>query len=288
MGNAPGSYDSAYSIDNMSAARFLALVFYMVMPVRQPPPPDVFPLLYPANIIVGILGASGLLIWLRFGARLPRPLPVVSGALALALVGALVYLPWLRFEDFYALPFLLGVTLTIAFTVEAVGERARATYYIALGTLLLGVLYMLVAAQAAAEYRFARRGATNELVKTIEGLEGLDSVLVGTTEPGHVWYERAATLERSMRNRARGGSVPSIAGVTCAAAAENQVRPRSVMVVNYVRECGEMAGADTTIAYGFTYRDWQTLAARRDSFVIELRRGGGSEAADVTKPGNPR
>jgi hypothetical protein len=273
MGNEPGSYDSAYRVDNISAAKFLVLAFYMVMPVQHSSPPEIFPLLYPANIILGILGGSGLVIWIRFGSHLPRPLPLVSGVLCLALAGAGVYVPWPRFEDFYALPFTLGAVLVLAFAAEAAGERARASYCIALGTLLLGVLYTVVAAQAAVEYRFARRGATNELVETLRSLHGLDSVLVGTTDPGLAWHQRAATLERSMRNRARGAAVPSMVGVTCADAAENRVLPTSVAVVNYVGECGGIRGPDISVAHRFKYRDWRTLGTQRDSFVIELKRG---------------
>jgi hypothetical protein len=273
MGNEPGSYDSAYRVDNISAAKFLVLAFYMVMPVQHSSPPEVFPLLYPANVIIGIVGASGLVTWVRFGARLPRPWPLVIGALSLALAGAAVYAPWPRFEDFYALPFMLGVGLVLAFTVEAAGERTRANYCIALGTLLLGVLYMVVAARAAVEYRFALRGATNELVETLQGLHGLDSVLVGTSDPGLAWHQRAATLERSMRNRTRDAAVPSMVGVTCAEAAENRMSPMSVAVVNYVRECGEIGAADISVVHRFEYRDWRTLGTRRDSFAIELRRG---------------
>lgn len=273
MGNEPGSYDSAYRVDNISVAKFLVLAFYMVMPVLHSSPPEVIPLLYPANIIVGILGGSGLVMWLRFGARQPRPLPLVSGALSLALAGAVIYAPWPRFEDFYALPFTLGVALVLPCAVEAAGGRARANYCIALGMLLLGGLYMVVAAQAAVEYGFARRGATNELVQTLQSLHGLDSVLVGTTDPGLAWHQRAGTLERAMRNRTHGAVVPSMVGVTCACAAENRVLPTSVVVVNYVRECGEIGGPDISIAHRFKYRDWRTLGTRRDSFVIQLKRG---------------
>jgi hypothetical protein len=273
MGNAPGAYDSAYRIDNISAAKFLVLALYMVMPVQHSSPPEIFALLYPANIIVAMLVGSGLLIWLRLGARLPRPLPLIGGALFLALAGAAVYAPWPRFEDFYALPFIVGVALVIAFAVEAAGARARANYHIALGTLLLGVLYMVVAAQAAVEYRFAVRGATNKLVETLQSWHGLDSVLVGTTDPGRAWHQRAGTLERSLRNRTRGAAVPSMVGVTCADAAENRVLPPSVAVVNYVRECGETGGPDISVVHRFTYRDWRTLGTRSDSFVIELKRG---------------
>jgi hypothetical protein len=272
MGNAPGSYDSAYRVDNIGAARFLVLTFYMVTPVQHSSPPEVFPLLYPANIILGILGGSGLVIWLRFRSRLPRPLPLVGGALCLALAGAVVYVPWPRFEDFYALPFMLGGVVVLAFAAEAAGERARVNYCIALGTLLLGVLYTMVAAQAAAEYRFARRGVTNELVETLRSLHGLDSVLVGTTDPGVAWHQRGGTLQRSMRNQARGAVVPSMVGVTCAEA-ENRVLPTSVAVVNYVGECGGIRGPDISVAHRFKYRDWQTLGIQRDSFVIELKRG---------------
>jgi hypothetical protein len=281
MGNAPGSYDSAYTVENISAERFLALALYMVTPVRHSPTPEVFPMLYPANVIVWILGGSALVIWLRFGAQLPRPLPLVGGVLALALAGAAVYVPWPRFEDFYALPFMLGGALLLALAVEAVGERARANYGIALGTLLLGLFYMVVAAQAEVEYRFARRGATNGLLQTLQSLHGLDSVRVGTTDPGLAWYQRAATLERSVRNRARGAPVPSMVGVTCADAVEHRMVPTSVAVVSYVRECGEIERPDILIAQPFEYRDWRTLDARRDSFVIEVKRGSQPRAADV-------
>jgi len=273
LGTEPGSYDSAYRVGNISAAKFLVLGLYMVMPVQHSPPPQVFPLLYPANVIVGILGGSGLVIWLRHNGRLTRPLPLVGGALSLALAGALVYAPWPRFEDFYALPFMLGGAVVLAFAVEAAGARARANYRIALGTLLLGMLYMVVAAQGAVEYGFARRAATNELVETLRSFHGLDSVLVGTTDPGHAWHQRAGTLERAIRNRTHGAPVPSVVGVTCADAAENRVLPPSVAVVNYVKECGGSRGPDISVAHYFKYRNWRTLGTRPDSFVIELKRG---------------
>jgi hypothetical protein len=157
--------------------------------------------------------------------------------------------------------------------VEVAGKRARANYCIALGTLLLGVLYMVVAAQAAVEYGFARRAATNELVETLQSFHGIDSVLVGTTDPGVAWQQRAGTLERSLRNRSRGAAVPSIVGVPCADAASTRVLPTSVAVVNYVRECGQIEGAEISVAHRFNYPDWRTLGTRRDSFVIELKRG---------------
>lgn len=273
MGIAPSAYSSAYKASSITAAKFLVLAFDMVMPVQHSPPPDIFPLLYPANVIIAILGGSGLLIWSRFGVRAPRPLPFVGGAFFLALAGALVYVPWPRFEEFYALPFTLGGIVVLAFATDAAGERARLANAVAVGTLLLATFYAVLAANASVEFRFARRGATNDLVHALRSLQHSDSVVVLTSDPGSSWHQRAGTLERAMQNEAHGAAVPRVVGVGCADAAKGRMLTPTLHVVNYVSECGRMRETHAAVARRFDYVDWQSLHSRQDSFVIELKRG---------------
>jgi hypothetical protein len=266
-----GSYESAYGQGEITLARYVALVCYMVLPIQTPSPPSVLPPLYPANLIVGALILSGLLVWLS-RERAWQPFWCAAALLSLPLIGALVYLPWPRYEDFYSLPFLLACGLLLAFALETVGRRIRLSYQLAWGLLSLAVLYMAVAAEAATQYRYARRGAHNELVNAMSQFTGVDSVLVVSAGGGPEWYGRAATLERVVR-RASDAKVPPILGMPCSALSMLALTSK-ITVVNFAAECGSVERYDTAIVQRYEYRDWQTFRLRRDSFMIQLKYGG--------------
>lgn len=271
------AYSAQYGAASMSIGRLIDLLTRMVLPARASYAPYLRPLLLPANVIfLGIV-----LVGWRVGLREPatRAHRMALGAIALSLpvVGAVLYLPWPQFNDFYGLPFLLGPALLLAMAVSFIENgmpRGRWIMYAG----CLGLLATTAAfAQYAARAAMARREVNREVVTAIVERPGLDSVVVAmpylTTQR---WQGTGPTLGRYAAALSPGVAVPSVSDALCRETLPLFQRGGGrAMLVSYADGCGSFPRPTSSTRRYFTYIYWPTLSLRVDSVRVDLLTASG-------------
>ncbi|MFQ5678309.1 MAG: hypothetical protein ACE5HP_02505 [Gemmatimonadota bacterium] len=198
--------------------------------------------------------------------------------------GALVYWPWPRFENFYALPFFLGGTLLFAFAVEelrSAGGLARRLCWIGVTLLLLG--------GAAGGWNLSNR--TNALRRTewtaarlLPRLELGGGIVMGVPgEPERAWQGPGATLRRFAESVAPGPvALPPAEDLPCAGVrslAADPARRRSVL--SYAHLCGPLHRPAARIVRHYRRLGWSWPLVAADSIVLEWKLPAGSESPDT-------
>lgn len=123
---------------------------------------------------------------------------LLAFAMVLPLVGAIAYAPWPAYQEFYAMPFLFGTSVLVAFALAGFQRRsARPVLVAALGW--WGVLLLVggVDAHRQAGVAAASQRAMYRLVTHIHEMAPVDSVLVATdVKAPQRWQGAAGTLRR--------------------------------------------------------------------------------------------
>jgi hypothetical protein len=264
------SYVSQYGRADISLSSFSAILGWMVLPVQRPHHPSVNPPVYPANLLTLVLVVTGIIIWWRSTG--PKPIIAVALFASLPVLGASVYAPWPRFEEFYALPFLLGTGLLLGHGLEAGIRTSPANGRLAAGLLSIAAVYMAANAYRLAERRFASRAVHGEMVDVIGAVSGVDSVLVVTSWGGRSWPTLAPTLAR-VAAWPPGSPRPPVLGSKCKEVPPVTQLPRSILVMQDVGDCGPLSKPDRTIVQRYRYWNWQTWRRGMDSIRVDVKLG---------------
>ncbi len=264
------SYASQYGRIGGFMDSFPAIFGWMVLPVQRPVGSMDNPPAYPANALILVLLVAGVALWWR--RSVPKPTIALSLFASLPVLGAVVYSPWPRFEEFYALPFLLGVALMLAFALEVTVRDSVATGWVAAGLFAFALGYMVLNAKFATERRFANRAVHRGMVEVIRSVRDVDSVLVVTQWGGRSWPALAPTLARVARRPVAAG-YPPVLGSRCEEVPPPASLPSSVLVMQYVVECGAIESPERAIVSRYRYWNWRTLSPRIDSIRVDVGRG---------------
>jgi hypothetical protein len=119
-------------------------------------------------------------------------------AVLFPLVGALIYAPWPSYQEFYALPFLAGTSILVAFALTAFERRSVPSAQIAAYG-WWGVLLLVAGVGAHWQAGSAAAGqlANYRLVTRVSSMPGIDTVLVATPyRAPQKWQGAAGTLRR--------------------------------------------------------------------------------------------
>jgi hypothetical protein len=158
---------------------------------------------FPAGVItVALILLVGLLVcgwWLHL--RTPEGRAhgwLLALAMVFPLVGAIVYAPWPAYQEFYAMPFLFGTSVLVAFAVAAFQRGSpRPVEMAALGWWGALLLVGGIDAHRQAASAAASQLAMYRLVTHIHGMAPVDSVLVATdVKAPQQWQGAAGTLRR--------------------------------------------------------------------------------------------
>jgi hypothetical protein len=222
-------------------------------------------LIFPPNLVFLACLAIGLagLIRPRVANRTVKRKLLVSALLPLA--GLLVYLPWPRFEPFYAIPFLFGLALAIAVLVDATALSLRSR-------LVLILCWLFVLAGSAlnaiglARYTSAHRHLNHEIARHIALYGPADTIVVVSTDlTVQAWQNPAATLGRYARAVGLTTELPTLLDLECRTdlrPERSSDKPRYVEFI-FVGPCGTTPKASRGIERSFTYFDWATLTFER-------------------------
>lgn len=195
LSSRPDGYVAPYGSEALGAGRLAGLFIWILLPVH---PASVDPAL---AVAAAFLFLSVLVLGLHTSVRGSRPKRVVysltAGLLALPLIGALTYVPWPRFESFYALPYFIGSLGLLALSLRELERHSRLAA--GLGRTLC-VLLLIVSATAAfnlSRREEASRRLDGRLVQHLASMPNADEVRVAVRElTDQPWQGTGPTLAR--------------------------------------------------------------------------------------------
>ncbi len=215
--------------------------------------------------------ATGCWLFLRRDSERRNYIWLLVLAVLFPLVGALVYAPWPTYLQFYAIPYLIGAAIVVAFALTGF-ERALPRIVTAGAYAWWGALLLVggINAHRFAAYTAASQIATHRLVTRVAGMTAIDSVLVATPHKAiRKWEGAASTLTRYAS--AVNADWPPAQDIACSEAVAS---PGSVVVYGEGL-CSRSAGTESIVEH-FT-----RLSLRRGRLVIDSVRIDVGHAASV-------
>lgn len=267
-----GAHASEYGTAPLEWRRLTAMAAWMSFPMRAEYPPRLALWLLPANILFGLLLLFGWRAALATPEGRRRWTRLGAAALLLPLIGALEYLPWPTYNEFYGLPFLLGSAVLLAVAVSALDTQGLATRRSSLA--VVGAIMALSAMPAAYASRasMARREVNGELAQFIADHPSVDSVVVPMPFlSAEAWQGVGPTLGRYAAIMAPGKSLPRVIDMLCR---ETIPLYRSgmghAMLATYADRCGVFPVSTATFRRPISYVYWPSLSMRRDTVRIDV------------------
>jgi hypothetical protein len=256
------SYAAAYGGAGLTPAWFVELLARMLL---------VQPLLFPGNLLLVALVLAGVATATREhrGSEVAWRLGMV---LLLPVCGALAYVPWPRFERFYALPFLLAVAMLLALALTALEQRLARGAWGVYAIAAIALAYHALDAGQGARESAARQRVNAQVADAIARETGADSIRVATAFlVRQQWQGLGPTLRRYAAATHPGVAIPPAVDVACDEAGRRyrQGVGRSVLVT-YSNQCGTLPGATLTVRERFRYIDWLTLGVVQDSLRADV------------------
>lgn len=203
----------------------------------------------------------------------------------LILAGAVVYLPWGRFEFFYGLPFSLGTILLVTVATEELMRRAGSNRSLVFGGLIIALATPATLSQLFAARTYATRDLNWEIAGELSRFAAVDSFVVAVEGlPAQPWQGSAATLRRvgTLLRPRSGASLPPAVDKECESALElTDGAPFPVAVLSYDPGCGPLPDADRTWVRGYDYAKVPGFAAAHDEIRAYLTASAGDSVSPV-------
>lgn len=267
-----GAFVSDYGTGSLSLDRFIHRFTVILLPVGGLSAPRVSAAQLSASLVYCVIVATGL--WLsRTDPMLKRRwLPLIVGALILPAVGALVYLPWPYFLNFYGLPFLVGPALLLAIATTSIARVRPPWRWAAYAGCFVILCQGAMVAAHDSRSAVAARKINRALINDIAEHSSADSIVVAMKFlPSQAWQGLGPTLGRYARAVLPGQHIPKISGALC-----QETLPMlrdgvgKAILVTYSSQCGAFPLPARTLRYYYTYLQWPTLTPRRDSLVVGI------------------
>jgi hypothetical protein len=229
------------------------------------------PLLFPGNLLLAVVLFTGLAVALRHGDRRDTWARVALAA-SLPLAGALLYLPWPKFEQFYGLPFLLAPALLLAGAIDAIGKRWPRGVWIARGAVVLALAAHGLNATQGARESAARRVVNAKVAGILATSPRGDTIVVASPyRVQQAWQGTGPTLSRYAAATHHGIARRPAVDVACTEAGRRyRFGLGNATLVSYSDMCGTLPRTDFTVRETYSYIDWATLSVRRDSLRADV------------------
>ena len=267
-----GAYVSDYGTGSLSMDRLIHSFTVILFPVSGLPESRLSFARLSANLVFFAIVTAGLWLSRADSALRRRWSPLGVGALALAAVGAAIYLPWPYFQKFYGLPFLLGPALLVAIAITSIENLRPSWRWAAYAGCLVVFVQGATSAAHASRAAIGERRINFVLANDFAAHPDADSIVVAMRYlPTQAWQGRGATLGRYARAILPDKVIPTVSDALC-----NATLPMlregvgNAMLVTYSDQCGAFPVPARTLRYYFTYLRWPTLAPQRDSLVVGI------------------
>ena len=212
-----------------------------------------------ARLVLLAWMAVGCWLFVRRGSGRSKHIWLLVLAALFPLVGALVYAPWPAYLQFYAIPYLIGAAIVVAFALTGF-ERASPRVVIACAYACWGAFLLpgSINAHWYAAYSAASQIATHRLVTRVAGMTAIDSVLVATPRRAiRKWEGAANTLTRYAS--AVNADWPPAQDIACSEA----VPSPGTLVVYGEGLCARPAGTEPIV------EQFKRLSLRRGRLVVD-------------------
>lgn len=270
----PGAYVSDYAVGEVSLVRLIRSLVVVLVPI--PPAMGAAPSLahmfasgaFLAVVVAGLASART-----DYGLH-RRYRHLAISAMLLALTGAVVYLPWPNFQNFYGLPFLLVPAIFLAVAVTVIENIRPAWRWVAYSGCTLMLVQGLLYSAHDARRGIASRVVNGSLVDELVANGSADSIVVVMQQrrlDAQAWQSRGPTLARYAKSVLPHERLPVIREAFCSAAQPMiDQGVGSTILVSYSTSCGRLPRVSREIRYDYTYLEWPTLIPRRDSLVVSI------------------
>ena len=267
-------YGMAYGSGALSLGRFGANLLAIMLPVR-PGADAALGMLYPANVAAILVLVLGLTTRLRRRPADACLAVVVSAGVLPAIIGAAVYLPWPKFDSFYALPFFVGPLLLYAAAIDELLTAGGIRRAFAVIAIVVVPGYAAIAANRSVESAAASLRLNADLARLSGRFAHGDTLLVLSPPQGPRGLPVAANELREY------GATLGWIDTTRAAAflaapcdrytpTTDVTAPGGPVFVSYSYGCGRLPNATLQIVSEFAWRDWHTLAAVHDTMTLSF------------------
>lgn len=235
------------------------------------------PLVVPWNLVfaVCVVAASILLAWHK---NWPASVKGILG-LSLPFAGFLVYLPWPRSEPFYWLPFLVGLSITLAvlFDTVTLGGRGRLVACMCGAFVVWGAS---LDAFSVANLMRADRVLTFQVAREVAEKQANDTVVLTTADITELsWQNPAETMRRYLQAVELSRTPPVIVDRDCkdGASSDPTTLDRTTMEIWFEAGCGAPHWDGRPVEITFSYFDLSAFKVKRGirRAMIRLNVGGG-------------
>ena len=238
--------------------------------------PGLAALLMPGELCFVALLVGGLWVGVQRGAGRKFTWPAVGAAL-LSLALAVLYLPWPYFNQYYALPFLLGPALLLGLAVDALVAKGKfGAIAAAVGS--VGMLIGVAPGTARlTSFGIALQQVNGELASLLGKAPNADHIVVARRELlAQAWTGTGPTLRRYALATGAAPTLPPADDFTCPDAAQLLQRGLGrTILISYHQNCGPIGGSSATIMRRFNYLqvDWDGAGIRADSVGADIVAG---------------
>jgi hypothetical protein len=190
-------------------------------------------------------------------------------ALLYPLVGAIAYAPWVAYQQFYAIPFLVGTSVIVGMAMT--GARLRAPLIQAVGTYTFWVMILVVGATEAnsqAALAAASQRANYRLIDRVSALRSIDTVFIPSANTvTQSWQGLGATLGRYAA--AVGKPWPVVREISCSSLEPGDPPRDGTVIVHYFTRCPRASDASPIVEW-FSRPSLRRLKFITDSVRIDI------------------
>jgi hypothetical protein len=190
---------------------------------------------------------------------------VAAAAAAMPLMGAMLYLPWPQYHNFYGLPYLFGQSLLLGFAVSVLVRETPRFRWAVYGACLMMALIMGSTAQRQAMRVRAGQTLNAMLAEAVLEYSAVDSIVVVVGgRADQAWQGTGATLRRYALARRPGAHLPPGVEATCSDIDEG-FAPGATLIVNPQGACSVAGAPIRTLVERYRYGSWRDVRMVDDS-----------------------
>jgi hypothetical protein len=188
-------------------------------------------------------------------------------------VGAAVYLPWRRFEAFYAIPFLVGPAGILAIAGRGLMGASPARTGLVSFVFVALLSFPGLSAFGEASLRTATRWVNWEVARSVFELGPADSLHFAVPDlPDQEWQGRGPTIARYSAAVFGGPAAVPSTDRTCqdVGGRLGQAPTQREFVVSYHHWCGALPNADVTVTREFPFIALPSVIPQRGRISADL------------------
>jgi hypothetical protein len=218
-----------------------------------------------------VLVAVGWRLYRAGEARRTHANLLLGFACTLPLLGVTGYLPWPGLFDFYALPYITGIAILIAFAVSGFNANGRRATSIALGLCVVPFSFMSTSAHRSANQSRASIAVAHEVTRDLADGNPRDTIILAVNSVAdRAWIGLGALLTRQAH--VNGNMFPTLVEFECSEARKQFQAGFSNRMVAFQSECGSLGPPQSRVIQRYSWFSWSRGGIVSDSVTVDFFR----------------